>query len=134
MVQSEFELEAYDNPQQDFAALYDRVCSKYLDVDCHRSNTWGYDPFYAAIPIYQQNYVLAEMFAYQVHHTLDQKFGRNWGQEGGSYLHDKFLIRGGLLTLDQIMRQGTGEGLSAKYVVAALKAEPTAAAAKPESN
>jgi oligoendopeptidase F len=133
MVQSEFELEAYDNPQQDFTVLYDRVCSKYLDVDCHQSNTWGYDPFYAAIPIYQQNYVLAEMFAYQVHHTLDQRFGRNWGREGGSYLHDKFLIRGGSLTLDQIMRQGTGEGLSAKYLVTALKAQPTGAAAKSES-
>jgi oligoendopeptidase F len=133
MVQSEFELEAYDNPEQDFAALYDRICSKYLDVDCHQSNTWGYDPFYAAIPIYQQNYVLAEMFAYQVHHTVDQRFGRNWGQEAGSYLHDKFLIRGGSLTLDQIMRQGTGEGLSAKYLVAALKAEPAVAAANPKS-
>jgi oligoendopeptidase F len=133
MVQSEFEQEAYDNPQQDLTVLYDRVCTKYLDVDCHQSNTWGYDPFYAAIPLYQQNYVLAEMFAYQVHHTLDQKFGRNWGQEGGSYLHDKFLIRGGMLTLDQIMRQGTGEALSANYLIAALKTGPTAAA-KPESN
>jgi oligoendopeptidase F len=134
MVQSEFELEAYDNPQQDLTALYDRVCSKYLGVDCHQSNTWGYDPFYAAIPLYQQNYVLAEMFAYQVHHTLDQKFGRNWGQESGSYLHDKFLIRGGTLTLDQIMREGTGEGLTANYLVAALKAEPTAVPTKPASN
>jgi oligoendopeptidase F len=133
MVQSEFELEAYDNPAQDLTTLYDRVCSKYLDVDCHQSNTWGYDPFYAAIPIYQQNYVLAEMFAYQVHHTLDQKFGRNWGPEGGSYLHDKFLTRGGSLTLDQIMQQGTGEGLSAKYLVTALQAEPTVAAAKLKS-
>jgi oligoendopeptidase F len=133
MVQSEFELEAYDNPQQDLAVLYDRICSKYLDVDCHQSNTWGYDPFYAAIPIYQQNYVLAEMFAYQVHHTVDQRFGRNWGREGGSYLHDKFLIRGGSLTLDQIMEQGTGEGLSAKYLVTALKAKPIVEAIKPES-
>jgi len=124
MVQSEFELDAYDNPVQDLTTLYDRVCSKYLDVDCHQSSTWGYDPFYAAIPIYQQNYVLAEMFAYQVHHTLDQKFGRNWGREGGSYLHDNFLIRGGSLTLDQIMRQGTGEGLSASYLITALEGQP----------
>jgi oligoendopeptidase F len=128
MVQSEFELEAYDNPAQDLTTLYDRVCSKYLDVDCHQSNTWGYDPFYAAIPIYQQNYVLAEMFAYQVHHTLDEKFGRNWGPQGGSYLHDKFLTRGGSLTLDQIMRQGTGEGLSAQYLIAALQGQQTAPA------
>ena len=127
MVQSEFELEAYDNPAQNLTTLYDRVCSKYLDVDCHQSNTWGYDPFYAAIPVYQQNYVLAEMFAYQVHHTLDQKFGRNWGREGGSYLHDKFLIRGGSRTLEQIMQQGTGEGLSARYLIAALQGQPSPA-------
>ena len=121
MVQSEFELEAYDNPDQNFDVLYDRICSTYLDVDCHRSSIWGYDPFYAAIPIYQQNYVLADMFAYQVHHTLDQKFGRNWGQQGGTYLHDKFLIRGGTLTLDQIMQAGTGKGLTTEYLIAALK-------------
>jgi oligoendopeptidase F len=123
MVQTEFELEAYDNPDQNFDVLYDRICSKYLDVDCHRSSTWGYDPFYAAIPIYQQNYVLAEMFAYQVHHTLDQKFGRNWGAQGGTYLHDKLLIRGGMLTLDQIMQEATGEGLTAEYLIAALQAK-----------
>ena len=121
MVQSEFELLAYDNPDQDLDLLYDRVCAKYLDVDCHRSRTWGYDPFYAAIPIYQQNYVLAEMFAYQVHHALDQKFGPIWGPQAGTYLHDKFLARGGSLTLDQIMREGTGEGLTAAYLIRALK-------------
>ena len=126
MVQSEFELEAYDNPDQDFDVLYDRICSKYLDVDCHRSRNWGYDPFLAAIPIYEQNYVLAEMFAYQIHHTLDLKFGSDWGQQAGSYLHDKFLICGGSLTLDQIMRQGTGEGLTAEYLITALKAESPA--------
>ena len=124
MVQSEFELEAYDNPDQELDDLYDRVCSKYLDVDCHRSRTWGYDPYFAAIPIYEQSYVLAEMFAYQIHHSMDQKFGRNWGRQGGSYLHDKFLIRGGSLTLDQIMQQGTGEGLTARYLITALKAKP----------
>jgi len=124
MVQSEFELEAYDNPDQDLDGLYDRICSRYLDVDCHRSRTWGYDPFYAAIPIYEQNYVLAEMFAYQIHHSIDEKFGRIWGRQVGTYLHDNFLIRGGSMTLDQIMRQGTGEGLTAEYLITSLKAKP----------
>jgi oligoendopeptidase F len=124
MVQSEFELEAYANPDQNLTAAYDHICSKYLDVDCHRSDIWGYDPYYAAIPLYEQNYVLAEMFAYQVHHTLDQRFGREWGHDSGTYLHDKFLTRGGMLTLDEIMQQGTGEKLTAGYLVKALKAEP----------
>jgi oligoendopeptidase F len=127
MTDSEFELEAYHNPDQDLTALYDRICSKYLDVDCRHANTWGYDPFYAAIPMYQQNYVLAEMFAYQVHHTLAQKFGDKWGPEAGSYLRDKFFARGGTLTLDEIMEAGTGEKLSASYLIRALTAQPSAA-------
>lgn len=130
MVQSEFELAAYDNPDQDLDGLYDRVCTKYLDVDCHHAAIWGYDPFFAAIPLYQQNYALAEMFAYQVHHTLDQKFGTDWGHEAGTYLHDKFLIRGGTLTLDQIMQEGTGEGLTARYLITALKATPASESEK----
>jgi Zn-dependent M32 family carboxypeptidase len=64
------------------------------------------------------------MFAYQVHHSIDRRFGRIWAQPAGTYLHDKFLIRGGSLTLDQIMQQGTGEGLTAKYLITALKAKP----------
>ena len=94
---------------------------------------WGIRSFLRCDSDLQQNYVLAEMFAYQVHYTMDQRFGRNWGREGGSYLHDKFLIRGGSLTLDQTMQQGTGEGLNAKYLVTALKARPTVEAAKPVS-
>jgi hypothetical protein len=54
MVQSEFELDAYDNPDQDLDALYDSICSKYLDIDCHHSGQ-GMRPYYAAIPIYEQN-------------------------------------------------------------------------------
>jgi hypothetical protein len=124
MLHSEFELEAYNNPDQDLTMVHDRICTKYLDVDCHGAAIWGYVPFYFAVPVYEQNYVLAEMFGYQVHHTLDQKFGRVWGQEAGNYLHDKFLVRGGRLTLDQIMLEGTGEKLTADYLIRALKAKP----------
>jgi hypothetical protein len=53
MVQSEFELQVYDNPGQDLDSLYDRICSRYLDVECHHAAIWGYDPFFAAIPLYQ---------------------------------------------------------------------------------
>ncbi|MBV9483406.1 MAG: hypothetical protein JO249_22055, partial [Acidobacteria bacterium] len=40
----------------------------------------------------------------------------------GTYLHDKFFIRGGSLTLEEIMKQGTAEGLKAEYLIAALHA------------
>jgi hypothetical protein len=58
--------------------------------------------------------------------SRSQRFGRNWGKEAGTYLHDKFLIRGGSLTLEHIMQQGTDEGLKADYLITALKAAPAA--------
>jgi oligoendopeptidase F len=100
-------------------------------MDCRRSNTWGYDPFYAAIPLYEQNYVLAEMFARQVHHALEQKFGSTFGAPAGAYLHDQFLVRGGSLTLDQILQRGTGESLTPDYLIAALIAGAAAPHAQP---
>ncbi len=117
---SMFEFAAYENPDQDLAALYDRVASKYLGVPMHGGSTWAFDPFFASGPIYLQSYVLAEMVGRQVHHAVTQRFGEHWGVEAGSFLKEKFFARGGRLTLDEIMEQGTGEPLTDKYLIRAL--------------
>lgn len=118
---SVFEFEAYANPDQDLDALYNRTYSRYLGVDMHGTRTWAFDPFYSSGPIYLQSYVLAEMVGWQVHHALDEKFGREWDPRAGAYLREKFFSRGGLLTLDQIMQEGTGEPLNPKYMIESLK-------------
>jgi len=118
---SVFEFEAYANPDQDLDALYNRIYSRYLGVDLHGTRTWAFDPFYSTGPIYLQSYVLAEMVGWQVHHALDQKFGRNWDARTGAYLREKFFSRGGLLTLDQIMQEGAGEPLNPKYMIESLR-------------
>jgi Zn-dependent M32 family carboxypeptidase len=64
--------------------------------------------------------VLAEMVGRQVHHTLTRRFGEQWGVEAGSFLKENFFGRGGRLTLDEIMEQGTGEPLTDKYLIRAL--------------
>jgi hypothetical protein len=117
---SMFEFEAYENPDQDLAALYDRVASKYLGVPMHGGSTWAFDPFFASGPIYLQSYVLAEMVGRQVDHAVTQRFGEQWGVETGNFLKEKFFVRGGRLTLDEIMEQGTGEPLTDKYLIRAL--------------
>jgi oligoendopeptidase F len=117
---SMFEFAAYENPDQDLSALYDRVASKYLGVPMHGGSTWAFDPFFASGPIYLQSYVLAEMVGRQVHHTVTQRFGQQWGVEAGSFLKEKFFARGGRLTLDEIMEEGTGEPLTDKYLIRAL--------------
>ena len=125
MADSMFEFAAYENPEQDLAALYDGVASKYLGVAMHGGRTWAFDPFFASGPIYLQSYVLAEMVGRQVHHALAQRFGEQWGEEAGRFLRQKFFSRGGRLTLDEIMQQGTGDRLSDKYLIKALSGRGT---------
>ena len=120
MADSMFEFAAYENPDQDLAVLYDRVASKYLGVPMHGGRTWAFDPFFSSGPIYLQSYVLAEMVGRQVHHALTRRFGEQWGVDAGQFLKEKFFARGGRLTLDEIMEQGTGEPLTDKYLIRAL--------------
>lgn len=117
-----FEFAAYENPDQKLAPLYNRIFSEWLGVDMHGASTWAFDPFYSSGPFYLQSYVLSEMVATQVHHALEQRFGEKWGPEAGAFLRDKFFIRGGRVPLDDIMRDGTGEPLTAKYLIEELQA------------
>ena len=80
IAESLFELAAYNNPEQDLAALYNQIYSANLGVDLHGQAVWTFDPFYASEPMYLQNYVLAEMFGRQAHHTLQERFGEEWGK------------------------------------------------------
>ncbi len=117
-----FGFAAYEKPDQALPPLYNRIYSQWLGVDMHGASTWAFDPFYSSGPFYLQSYVLSEMVATQVHHALEQRFGETWGPEAGAYLRDNFYTRGGRVPLDDIMRDGTGEPLTAKYLIEALKA------------
>src|SRR5919109_1579050 len=54
--------------------------------------------------------------------SFPQRSPKRWGKEAGDFLKGKFFSRGGRLTLDEIMQGGTGEPLSDKYLIEALKA------------
>ncbi len=120
---SMFEFEAYANPDQDLNKLYNRIYSRYLGVEVPEDapSAWAFDPFYASGPIYLQSYVVAEMVGRQIHHALDERFGKRWDKNAGKYLREKFFSRGGRFKLDEIMQQGTGKPLTAGYLIEALK-------------
>jgi Peptidase family M3 len=117
MADSLFEFEAYADPDQDLARLYDQIHSKYLDVEMHDTAVWAFNPLYGSDPIYLQSYVVGEMVARQILHNLDQHFGTEWGKQAGSYLERNFYSRGAEQTLDSLMQSGTGESLSARYLI-----------------
>ena len=124
MADSAFEFEAYENPDQDLAKLYADVQSRYLGVEVKDGSNWAYDPFYSSGPIYLQSYVVAEMVGRQIHAEADKRFGSKWNAKTGEYLKDNFFSRGGLYSVDEIMRRGTGESLTPRYLIQSLRPKP----------
>jgi oligoendopeptidase F len=124
MADSAFEFAAYENPDQDLAKLYAAMQSKYLGIEVDDGTNWAYDPFYSSGPIYLQSYLVAEMVGRQIHAAMHRRFGSKWDAKTGAYLRTNFFSRGGLDSVDEIMRRGTGEALTPRYLIQALRAKP----------
>ena len=124
MADSLFEFEAYADPGQDLAALYNRIHAKYLGVELHDAPVWAHNPMYGSDPIYLQSFVLAHVVARQIQHTVDERFGANWGTPAGSFLRQNFYSRGAELSLDQLMLAGTGKRLDPQFLVEYLRDAP----------
>jgi hypothetical protein len=121
MADSLFEFEAYADPSQDLAALYNRIHGQYLGVDLHDVPAWAYNPMYGSDPIYLQSFVLAHMVARQIQHTVNQRFGPRWGTAAGEFLKQKFYSRGAEQTLDDVMQAGTGKPLDPQFLIEYLR-------------
>jgi Peptidase family M3 len=130
IAESLFELAAYDNPDQDLAALYNQIQQQYTGVNFHGQAVWTFNPFFGSEPLYLQNYVLAEMFGRQVHQAMDGRFGAQWGKSGGEFLKRSLFSVGARYPLDQVLVNVTGEPLTAKYLIQSLSADPAEGARK----
>lgn len=128
MADSLFEFAAYENPERDFVADYNRIYEQHLGVDLRGQPVWAFDPFYSSGPIYLQSYVLAEMVGWQVHAALEKRFGVSWDAKTGQFMKEKFFSYGGRATLDQILEGGTGEPLNPDHLIRALKEGASGAA------
>jgi oligoendopeptidase F len=115
------EFEAYADPDQDLSAVYNRIHAEYLGVDMHDTAVWAFNPMYGSDPIYLQSFVVGEMVAHQIQHRTDQEFGRNWGKKAGEYLKTSFYSRGAAQSIDGLMRSGTGEPLTPRYLIRFLE-------------
>jgi len=131
MADSLFEFEAYADPSQDLAALYNRIHAKYLGVDLHDAPVWAYNPMYGSDPIYLQSFVLAHMVARQIQHTVDQRFSARWGKTAGDFLTKKFYSRGAEQSLDEIMLSGTGKRLDPQFLIDYLRGTPASSNSSP---
>jgi hypothetical protein len=116
------EFEAYGDTDQDPAAVYNRIHAQYLGIDMHDAPVWAFNPMYGGDPIYLQSFVVGEMIAHQIERKTDHDFGRVWDRRAGDALRKNFYSRGAELTIDQFMRNGTGEALTPQYLIRFLRA------------
>ena len=118
------EFEAYADPDKDPSAVYNNIHAKYLGVDMHDATVWAFNPMYGSDPIYLQSFVVGEIVAHQIQHKVDQQFGRKWGTKAGEYLKSSFYSRGAEQSLDGLIKSGTGEPLTPRYLIQFLQSSP----------
>jgi peptidyl-dipeptidase A len=129
MVMYYFEKGLYAEPDQDLAKLWWDLVEKYQMVKRPPNRTspdWAAKIHFSTSPCYYHNYMLGEMFASQLHHTIVQKVlglksDKNISYIGqkkaGEFLRDKVFHPGNLYSWNRMIELATGEPLTAKYFV-----------------
>src|SRR5437016_2373249 len=120
-----FEKGMYENPDQDLNRLWWDLAEKYQKVKRPAGRS---APDYASkihivsAPVYYHNYMLGQLFASQVHHTIAREVlkvppnsalyvGR---PEVGNFMKQRIFSQGKLLPWNDLTKFATGEELNPK--------------------
>jgi len=109
-----YEVELYKDLDQDPIELKRELMQKYRLLDVTPDETGPVaDMIYVSYPLYLQNYVIGEIVSWQVHNTLQEKFGDSYinNPETGQYLIDNFYTDGALINWQQRLANTTGREL-----------------------
>jgi oligoendopeptidase F len=127
IAQARFELEAYQNPQQNLEKLHAEMESYYLHTPLNLTPRWAASSFPTTHPIYRQNYIIGEMIAAQTHAVMREKLGdffqgdpdthANWLK----YLIDNYYAAGMRVEWNKKVELATGEKLNAAALAAELQ-------------
>lgn len=109
-----YEVEFYKDLDQDPTDLKRELMQKYRLLDITPEETGPVaDMVYVSYPLYLQNYVIGELVSWQVHNTLQEKFGESYvhNPEVGQYLIDNLYISGALINWQERLKIVTGKKL-----------------------
>ncbi|MCR5261108.1 MAG: hypothetical protein K6C94_04645 [Candidatus Gastranaerophilales bacterium] len=113
----EFERRMYQNPDQDLKQLWKEMNVKYTgrsEMD-EATNEWATIPHYLSHPAYYQNYFRSALIKAQLYEALTDKFGKlTENTETANYLDEHIFQYGGSKEDNEILRDVTGDNLSAK--------------------
>jgi peptidyl-dipeptidase A len=121
-----FEKGLYENPDQDLNKLWWDLVEKYQMVrrpDSRNAPDYASKIHIVSAPVYYHNYMMGELFASQVHHTIARQVYHGadpakvvyvGNQAMGEYLKRRVFLPGRTLSWNQLTKHATGSELSPK--------------------
>ncbi|HTK76305.1 MAG TPA: M2 family metallopeptidase [Gemmataceae bacterium] len=128
-----FEKAMYENPAQDLNTLWWDLVEKYQMLkrpDGRSSPDYGSKIHIVSAPVYYHNYMMGQLFASQLHHTIARKVlgGAdprtalyNGRKEVGEFMRQRVFAPGRLYDWNKLTEFATGEGLNPKAFAADFK-------------
>lgn len=126
MVFAEFEREIYTFPDQDMDLLWHDLNLKFLGINYSQekgTSFWATNKYLASLSCNIQNYIVADVFAAQLKHTVDEKILNRKAlsiqnnKAVGKYLIDNLYQFGDLYPWEELVEKATGEPLNSAYFV-----------------
>ncbi|MFP4457392.1 MAG: M3 family metallopeptidase [Clostridia bacterium] len=116
-----FEYQAYSDLDQNMDKLMAEVESDILKCSYDETPRWASNGWYVSYPVYWQNYVLADFVASQIHHHLEKNIGSLVSDKKAyDYVIDNYISQGALIPWLEKIKEGTGEPLNSKAIIADL--------------
>lgn len=116
-----FERELYRNADRNLNELWWRMAAEFQGVTPppdRNAPDWASKIHFSSAPVYYQNYLLGEMTASQLHHTLNRELGAPScadRPEAGRFLRERYFATGALHDWNETLRRATGEALNPDY-------------------
>jgi len=122
-VMTRFERELYRDPDQDLGRVWWQLVERYQRVARpagERPDDWACKIHVALAPVYYQNYLLGEVTASQLAHSLARETGDASPAvepaAAGKFLRERFMRPGSSLRWDALIAHATGEPLSVDHL------------------
>jgi hypothetical protein len=114
LVEATTEIEIYRNLDRTVKETESALVKKYLLLD--KDPDWSRNlatVMYVSFPVYQHNYIIADIIAWQIHEDMASRFGENYiyNQEIASYLKANYWQNGELYNWQERLVKATGKEL-----------------------
>jgi len=133
LVMLHFEKSLYENPQQELNALWWDYVERFQQLKRPAGRNrpdWAAKPHFTIAPVYYHNYMLGELFAAQLRHTLVKlvdhrgpasQLSFSGCKELGDFFKQKVFKPGSVRVWPKFVDRATGEPLTARYFAAEVR-------------